>query len=37
LLEGIIRNVYTFAGSTVLTDDACLIAAELQATANMIE
>jgi sigma-B regulation protein RsbU (phosphoserine phosphatase) len=37
LLEGIICDVYTFAGSTVLTDDACLVAAELQANANTIE
>jgi serine phosphatase RsbU (regulator of sigma subunit) len=37
LLEGIIYDVYTFADSTVLTDDACLVAAELQATANTIK
>ena len=37
LLEGIIRDVYTFADSTVLADDACLVAAELQAIANTIE
>jgi serine phosphatase RsbU (regulator of sigma subunit) len=37
LLEDIIRDVYTFADSTALTDDACLVAAELQATANTIE
>jgi phosphoserine phosphatase RsbU/P len=29
LLEGIISDVYKFAGSTVLTDDACLVVAEL--------
>jgi phosphoserine phosphatase RsbU/P len=29
LLEAIISDVYTFAGSTVLTDDACLVVAEL--------
>jgi phosphoserine phosphatase RsbU/P len=29
LLEAIIRDVYSFAGSTVLTDDACLVVAEL--------
>jgi serine phosphatase RsbU (regulator of sigma subunit) len=29
LLEAIISDVYNFAGSTVLTDDACLVVAEL--------
>ena len=29
LLEAIIGDVYKFADSTVLTDDACLVAAEL--------
>jgi serine phosphatase RsbU (regulator of sigma subunit) len=29
LLDAIIRDVYKFADSTVLTDDACLVAAEL--------
>jgi sigma-B regulation protein RsbU (phosphoserine phosphatase) len=29
LLQAIIRDVYKFADSTVLTDDACLVAAEL--------
>jgi phosphoserine phosphatase RsbU/P len=29
LLEAIISDVYSFAGSTVLTDDACLVVAEL--------
>jgi hypothetical protein len=29
LLEAIISDVYDFAGSTVLTDDACLVVAEL--------
>jgi serine phosphatase RsbU (regulator of sigma subunit) len=29
LLEAIIRDVYNFAGSTVLIDDACLVVAEL--------
>jgi phosphoserine phosphatase RsbU/P len=29
LLEGIINDVYRFADSTVLTDDVCLVAAEL--------
>jgi phosphoserine phosphatase RsbU/P len=29
LLEAIISNVHNFAGSTVLTDDACLVVAEL--------
>jgi len=30
LLEGIIDDVYRFADSTVLTDDVCLVAAELR-------
>ena len=30
LLDGIISDVYRFADSTVLTDDACLVMAELQ-------
>ena len=29
LLESLISDVYNFAGSTVLTDDACLVVAEL--------
>ena len=29
LLEAVITDVYNFAGSTVLTDDACLVVAEL--------
>ena len=29
LLEDIISDVYNFADSTVLTDDACLVIAEL--------
>jgi sigma-B regulation protein RsbU (phosphoserine phosphatase) len=29
LLEAVIGEVYNFAGSTVLTDDACLVVAEL--------
>jgi sigma-B regulation protein RsbU (phosphoserine phosphatase) len=29
LLEAIIRDVYNFGGSTVLTDDACLVVAEV--------
>jgi sigma-B regulation protein RsbU (phosphoserine phosphatase) len=29
LLEAVISDVHTFAGSTVLTDDACLVVAEL--------
>jgi sigma-B regulation protein RsbU (phosphoserine phosphatase) len=29
LIEAIIGDVYNFAGSTVLTDDACLVVAEL--------
>jgi serine phosphatase RsbU (regulator of sigma subunit) len=29
LLEAIIADVYKFADSTVLTDDACLVAAEM--------
>jgi sigma-B regulation protein RsbU (phosphoserine phosphatase) len=29
LLEAIIRDVYKFADSTVLIDDACLVAAEM--------
>jgi serine phosphatase RsbU (regulator of sigma subunit) len=29
LLEAIIGDVYRFADSTVLTDDACLVAAEM--------
>jgi serine phosphatase RsbU (regulator of sigma subunit) len=37
LLEAIICDLYTFADSTVLTDDACLVAAELQSSANTIE
>ncbi len=37
VLDGIIQDVYTFADSTVLTDDACLVAAELQPSANTAE
>jgi serine phosphatase RsbU (regulator of sigma subunit) len=36
LLEGIINDVYRFANSMVLTDDVCLVAAELQPSANTI-
>jgi sigma-B regulation protein RsbU (phosphoserine phosphatase) len=34
LLEAIIGDVYNFAGSRVLTDDACLVVAELQSSAS---
>lgn len=36
LLEAIISDVYNFAGSRVLTDDACLVFAELQSSASPI-
>ena len=36
LLEAIISDVYNFAGSRVLTDDACLVVAELQSSASPI-
>ena len=36
LLEAIISDVYNFAGSRVLTDDACLVVAELQSNASSI-
>jgi phosphoserine phosphatase RsbU/P len=36
LLEDIISDVYSFAGSKVLTDDACLVVAELQSGASPI-
>jgi phosphoserine phosphatase RsbU/P len=36
LLEAIISDVYNFAGSKVLTDDACLVVAELQSSASPI-
>jgi serine phosphatase RsbU (regulator of sigma subunit) len=36
LLDAIISDVYKFADSTVLTDDACLVAAELQPNASTI-
>jgi phosphoserine phosphatase RsbU/P len=36
LLETIISDVYNFAGSRVLTDDACLVVAELQNGASPI-
>ena len=36
LLDAIISDVYKFAGSTVLTDDACLVAADLQTSASTI-
>ena len=32
LLDAIVRDVYKFGDSTVLTDDACLVAAELSVT-----
>jgi serine phosphatase RsbU (regulator of sigma subunit) len=34
LLEDIVTDVYRFADSTVLTDDVCLVVAELQTSAN---
>jgi serine phosphatase RsbU (regulator of sigma subunit) len=34
LLEAIIGDVYNFAGSTVLTDDACLVVAEMYSSAR---
>jgi phosphoserine phosphatase RsbU/P len=34
LLDAVVSDVYTFGDSTVLTDDACLVAAELQRIAN---
>jgi sigma-B regulation protein RsbU (phosphoserine phosphatase) len=37
LLEAIISDVYKFADSTVLTDDACLVAADLQTSASAIQ
>jgi serine phosphatase RsbU (regulator of sigma subunit) len=37
LLEAIISDVYKFADSTVLTDDACLVAADLQTSASTIQ
>ena len=36
LLEAIISDIYKFADSTVLTDDACLVAAHLQTSASTI-
>ena len=36
LLKAIISDVYNFAGSTVLTDDACLVVAEVQSSASPI-
>ena len=36
LLEAIISDVYHFAGSRVLADDACLVVAELQSSASPI-
>jgi sigma-B regulation protein RsbU (phosphoserine phosphatase) len=36
LLEAIISDVYNFAGSRVLTDDPCLVVAELQRSASPI-
>ena len=32
LLDAIVNDVYKFGDSTVLTDDACLVAAELSAS-----
>jgi phosphoserine phosphatase RsbU/P len=37
VLGRIIQDVYTFADSTVLTDDACLVAADLQTSASAIQ
>jgi serine phosphatase RsbU (regulator of sigma subunit) len=34
VLESIVEDVYSFSGSTVLMDDVCLVAAELQASVN---
>jgi phosphoserine phosphatase RsbU/P len=36
LIEAIISDVYKFADSTVLTDDACLVAADLQTSTGTI-
>ncbi len=36
LLEAIIGDVYNFAGAKVLTDDACLVVAELQSSASSV-
>jgi len=36
LLEDVIHDVYKFAGSRALTDDVCLVVAELQTIANTI-
>jgi len=36
LLEDVVSDVYRFAGSRYLTDDVCLVAAELWASANTI-
>src|SRR5215469_2310271 len=37
LLGAVISDVYKFADSTVLTDDACLVAADLQTSENTIQ
>ena len=37
LLDSIVSDVYKFGDSTVLTDDACLVAADLQTTASRIQ
>jgi serine phosphatase RsbU (regulator of sigma subunit) len=36
LLENIIKDVFRFADSTVLTDDVCVVAAELRTSINTI-
>jgi serine phosphatase RsbU (regulator of sigma subunit) len=37
LLDSIVSDVYKFGDSAVLTDDACLVAADLQTTASRIQ
>ena len=37
LLDSIVSDVYKFGDSTVLTDDACLVAADLQTSASTIQ
>jgi sigma-B regulation protein RsbU (phosphoserine phosphatase) len=37
LLDSIVSDVYKFGDSTVLTDDACLVATDLQTSASTIQ
>jgi serine phosphatase RsbU (regulator of sigma subunit) len=37
VLESIVNDVYSFSGSTVLIDDVCLVAAELQPRVNTMQ